>query len=189
MAPAPELLALTPTLSAADLEPLRGGLRIVALRALGDPDAADEAVQETLARAVVAVANGQVSDPTKLAAYVAGIARNVCSHIHRDRKNTLSLDADDSSAILDRDPGLAVHADPLAALITEAETTQLRAAFRTLSPDDQRVLRLCFDDTRPPGEVASDLVRKRKSRALDRLRRIFLRHDEPSRGTDKKRSE
>ena len=188
VAPAP-LLALTSSLSAADLEPMRGGLRIIALRALGDPDAADEAVQETLARAVIAIGDGRVADPAKLAAYVAGIARHVCSHIHRDRKDTLSLDSDDSSAVIDRDPGLAVHSDPLDALITEAEQTQLRAAFRALSPADQRVLRECFDDSRASDQAASNLMaasdrlRKRKSRALDRLRRIFLGHDGQSRGT------
>lgn len=187
--------ALTPA-RAVDLELLRGGLRIIALRALGDPDAADEAVQETLSRAVIALADGRLTDRAKLAAYVAGIARHVCSHMRRDRKDTVSLDGDDSTGGMPPvDSALATHADPLEALITEAETERLRLAFRALSHADQQLLRLCFHDEQTPAEVAATLdepperVRKRKSRALDRLRRAFLgnvaSHDPSVRGINK----
>jgi RNA polymerase sigma factor (sigma-70 family) len=178
---------------AADLERLRGGLRIIALRALGDPDAADEAVQETLSRAIIALADQRLADPTKLAAYVAGIARHVCAHILRDRKNTVSLDDSETAAIAGGDSRLAIHSDPLEALISAAESERLRVAFAALSRDDQQLLRLCFHDDRTPAEVAAtlaepaDRVRKRKSRALERLRRAFLGdtdgHDDSPSGT------
>ena len=184
--------ALTPP-RALDLELLRGGLRIIALRALGDPDAAEEAVQETLSRAVIALADGRLADRDKLAAYVAGIARHVCSHMLRDRKHTVSLDGDESSGMAPVDPALSTHSDPLEALITAAETKRLRLAFRELPRADQRLLRLCFHDDQTPAEVAAKLdepperVRKRKSRALDRLRRAFLgaeaSHEESVGGT------
>lgn len=189
-APKPVPLTLP---QSADLERLRGGLRIIALRALGDPDAADEAVQETLARAVVALADGRLDDPARLAAYVAGIVRHVCSHLHRDRKNTMSLEDADAGKIVGT--GLAVRFDPLEALIRAAEAERLRVAFRALSAVDQQLLRLFFHEDRTPAEVATalaepaDRIRKRKSRALARLRRVFLGdapgHDEPTSGTKK----
>lgn len=177
-----------------DLERLRSGLQIIALRALGDPDAAEEAVQETLARAVIALDEGRLDDPAKLGAYVAGIARHVCSHIRRDRKPTLSLEGADGSAAQLNEPELVVHSNALETLISAAEEQRLRAAFGTLPPGDQRLLRLCFHEDRTPAEIADALgepperVRKRKSRALDRLRRAFLGaagHDDESDGTGK----
>jgi hypothetical protein len=78
----------------------------------------------------------------------------------------------------------------------------LRAAFDELSVSDQQLLRLCFHEDRSPTEIAAALsepperVRKRKSRALERLRQEFLGvakwdnvrhqpgHDEAARGTD-----
>src|SRR2546422_2832519 len=75
------------------LEPLRSGLHLLALRTLGDVDAAEEAVQETLARAVAALARGQLADPAKLPAFVAGIARHVVVDMMRARRRLASLDA------------------------------------------------------------------------------------------------
>jgi RNA polymerase sigma factor (sigma-70 family) len=68
----------------------------------------------------------------------------------------------------------------LDALISAAETDRVRVALGALSPADQHLLRLCFHEDRTPAEVAAmlrepaDRVRKRKSRALERLRRAFL---------------
>jgi RNA polymerase sigma factor (sigma-70 family) len=155
-------------------------LRIIALRALGDPDAADEAVQETLARAVIAIESGRIADATKLAAYVAGIARHVCSHIHRDRKDTVPLENAENIDLANGDANREHRRDALDALITADETERLRVAFAALSATDQTLLRLCFHEDRSPAEVAAALnepperVRKRKSRALEKLRRVFL---------------
>jgi RNA polymerase sigma factor (sigma-70 family) len=171
--------------SAADLERLRGGLRIIALRALGDLDAADEAVQEALSRAVVALAEKRLDDPAKLPSYVAGIVRHVCSHLLRDRKDTLSIEGDVAGS-LGVHPQLQTQGNPLESLISAAESKRLEAAFRVLSADDQKLLRLCFHEGRSPAEVATmmgepgDRVRKRKERALDRLRHAFLGADTPS---------
>lgn len=162
--------------SAADLERLRPGLRIIALRALDDIDLANEAVQETLARAVTAIAEGRLADPAKLPAYIAGIARHVCAHVVRDRKQTVAIDDESAPA---RHPQLQTTFDPLEALISAAEIDRLRTAFSALTPEDQQLLRMCFHEDRTPNEVAATLgepaerVRKRKSRALERLRRAF----------------
>ena len=158
----------------AELERLRPGLRIIALRMLGDPDAADDAVQETLSRAVVAIEESRLADPTKLAAYVAGIARHVCSHVIRDRKDTTTLDG-----FRDERP------DPLDSLISAAELAQLRRAFSSLSAVDRQLLREQFADHTAKTESVSARVRKQKSRALARLRRAFFgtRHEPPTGGT------
>ena len=179
---------------------MRSGLRIIALRALRDADLAEEAVQETLSRAVVALEAGRLDDPTKLGAYVAGIANHVCLHMLRDRKDTVPLE--DESGEPRRFPQLRTVHDPLEALISEGERERLRAAFDELSASDQQLLRLCFHEDRSPTEIAAALsepperVRKRKSRALERLRQEFLRvaksdtvrhqpgHDEAAQGTD-----
>lgn len=187
--------------TAAELEPLRGGLRIIALRALRDADLADEAVQETLSRAVIALEAGRVDDPAKLGAYVAGIANHVCLHMLRDRKDTVSLE--DDSGEPRGFPQLRTVHNPLEALISEDERKRLRAAFDELSQSDQRLLRLSFHEDRSPTEIAAALsepperVRKRKSRALERLRQAFLGvaasdavrhqpgHDDAARGTSR----
>jgi RNA polymerase sigma factor (sigma-70 family) len=187
---APKSEPLTPGLGA-DLERLRSGLLIIALRALGDMDAAEDAVQETMARAVIAIDTGRFDDPLKLAAYVAGIARHVCSHINRDRKTTIPLEGD-GDATTPAHPALSISSDPLERIISAAEAQRLHVAFSALSIDDQKLLRLCFHEERSPAEVAAALaepaerVRKRKSRALDRLRRAFLgaeSHDLTPEGT------
>ena len=178
--PAPSSAGLAASLTT-DLEKLRPGLRIIALRALGDIDLADEAVQETLARAVTALAEGRLEDPAKLPAYISGILRHVCAHIVRDRKQTVPIEDESQAAA----PQLQTTFDPLEALISAAELDRLRVAFGALTPEDQQLLRMCFHEGRTPAEVASALgepaerVRKRKSRALERLRRAFRDPDSP----------
>ena len=60
------------------LEKLRLGLQIMALHALGDSDAAEEAVQETLVRAHEAVRNARLRDPDKLGAFVRTMRSCIC---------------------------------------------------------------------------------------------------------------
>ena len=80
------------TLGVQDLERLRPGLLLMALRALRTVPAAEEAAQETLARALVALQNGQPADPEKVAAFVTGIARHVIADACRARKRDVSLE-------------------------------------------------------------------------------------------------
>jgi RNA polymerase sigma-70 factor (ECF subfamily) len=174
--------------SASDaLEHLRPGLELLALRTLGSLDASREAVQETLARAVVALANGQPSDPTKLAAFVAGIARHVIVDMVRAARRVIPLE------VLPAGDHPASNADALTALVSAAERARVRHALALLSPRDQELLRLCYFEGLSPAEIAARLrqpaerVRKRKSRALERLRLAFrnpLSHESSSSPTD-----
>jgi len=159
--------------AAASLEPLRAGLHLLAVRALGTADAAEEAVQETLARAVAALARDQLADPAKLPAFVAGIARHVIADMQRARYRTVSLE----SLPVTAHP--SYHPDTLKALVSAEERAQVRAALVSLSEPDRDLLRLCYVDGLAPTEIAertgepAERIRKRKSRAMDRLREAF----------------
>ena len=163
--------------AAETLEHLRPGLELLALRTLGSADASREAVQETLARAVVALANGQPSDPAKLPAFVAGIARHVVVDIVRAQRRIVSLD----SLPLTEHPAPAV--DALSALVSTEERARVCAALGSLSATDRALLRDCYVEGLSPTEIAArsrepaERVRKRKSRALDRLRAAFRGSD------------
>jgi len=155
------------------LEALRPGLRLLALRRLDSEGAAEEAVQETLARAVAALAKGQPADPTKVPAFVAGILRHVVVDTLRARRRVVPLDTLPSS----QHP--VAESDALARLISAEERERVRAALTDLSAADRELLRLCYVEGLTPIELAARLgepgerVRKRKSRALARLRSAF----------------
>jgi RNA polymerase sigma-70 factor (ECF subfamily) len=155
----------------------------MALRALGTLAAAEEAAQETLARAIVALQNGQPGDPEKIPAFVTGIARHVIADACRIRKRNLSLDA-----LAETPPSSA--ADALSVLISNAERMAVRAALAQLSGSDRELLRLAFFEGLTPGDIAERLgepverIRKRKSRALERLRTMFLNVGQPGHETE-----
>jgi RNA polymerase sigma-70 factor (ECF subfamily) len=162
-----------PAADPAALEPLRPGLHLIALRRLGgDADQAAEAVQEALARAVIAIEGGRLEDPARLAAFVAGILRHVIADLGRVRQRLIPIDSVPEPPSPDE--------DPLAALATDAERTRLRAALDRLAPADRELLRLTYFEGVGPSELAerlgerADRIRKRKSRALERLRAAFL---------------
>lgn len=156
------------------LERLRPGLQLMALRALGSMAAAEEVAQETLTRALVAVQGGQPRDPSKVAAFVTGIARHVIADIYKIRKRTRPLEAlpESGAALTTR--------DALSTIISVAEDAAVHAALARLCPEDRELLRLTFFDALTPGDIAHRLgepaerIRKRKSRALERLRAAFL---------------
>ncbi len=156
------------------VERLRLGLQIMALRALGDTEAAEEAVQETMVRAMEALRDGRLNDPEKLGAFVRGIARHVIADAHRARQRGAPL-----QAVPEGELGTSGD-DPLTALITAEERNRVRLALRRLSAVDRQILHLSFFEGLTPIEIAQRLgepalrVRKRKSRALARLRQALL---------------
>lgn len=165
--------ALTPDDAA--WETLRGGLAIMALRRTCDADTAAECVQEILARTLELVRTGRVPTPGELVPIAFGIARHVLADEHRKRARSRRFLSIDGSI----DPPTP-DIDVLAPIIAREEQTQLSRAWRQLSSDDRDVLRLSFVEAMEPGEIARRLgepaerVRKRKSRALSRLREKFF---------------
>jgi RNA polymerase sigma factor (sigma-70 family) len=159
---------------ARQIELLRSGLQFMAMRALGDPDAAADAAQETLVRALTVLRDGGRTQVVSLGAFVRGIARHVIADALRERRAVQPF-----SALPDVEAS-GPEADPLSALVDEEQKGRLREALGQLGESDRDLLRLCYSDGLSPSELAERLgepatrIRKRKSRALERLRRAFF---------------
>ncbi len=171
----PESPELSGFLNVEQLETLRTGLRLMALRRLGDADLADEVAQETLARTVAAIRGGRAGDIQSLGAFVHGIARHVIVDVTRSNQRQGGSDGlakAPDPATLDR--------DALGLVISNEEGADVRAALARLDASDREILHLSFYEGLTPAEVALRLnkdpvvIRKRKSRALERLRAAFL---------------
>lgn len=153
---------------------LAGGLEIVAIRALGNSDDARDAVQETLARTLVAIRSDRIPSGVALEAYVYGIARHVIADVHRRR----TRDGDPTI-----DPGsLQAHdPSPLDALIQHEERDIVARVLATLPSADRELLERCFVQGERIAAIAAQLgepadrIRKRKSRAVERLREALRR--------------
>ena len=158
----------------AELGPtLTRGLTLIALRALGTSDDAQEAVQEILARAVEAIRAGRVPTEVPLHAFVHGIARHVLSDAkRRRRKEGQHLDTELT-------PLAASQPSPLEFLIKQEERDQVSWAFGRLSTQERSLLTHCFVEGETIQSIASrsgfpaERLRKRKSRALKRLRALL----------------
>lgn len=155
-------------------EVLRSGLEWVALRSLGDAELAREALQETLARTVAAVRAGTVPHDVRLPAYACGILRHVIADIRADRRRLAPAGLDPQTA----DPACP---SALEALIEEEERLQVRRAVAAMAPEERELLIRCFVGGERVAELARRLgvpaarIRKRKSRAIARLRRLLTR--------------
>jgi RNA polymerase sigma-70 factor (ECF subfamily) len=158
----------------ADLGPtLTRGLTLLALRVLGTADDAEEAVQEILARALEAIRAGRVPDDVPLSAFVYGIARHVLADAcRRRRKERTHVDSDLT-------PLAAAQSSPLESLIRQEERDQVSWALAHLPAEDRRLLTRCFlegestQDIAERSGVPAERLRKRKSRALKRLRALL----------------
>ena len=158
---------------------LAGGLEIVAARALGDLEDARDVVQETLARALAAIRDGRLPPGAPLEAFVYGIARHVIADVLRRRARERVAAADPA--------GLAAPGpSALEAVIRAEERALLARALAVLSASERELLELCFVQGERVSAIAArlgepaDRVRKRKSRALGRVREAVARLAAPS---------
>ena len=149
-------------------ESFSAGLRILAVRALGNEEDAADAVQETLARALAAVRADRIPSGVPLPAFVHGIARHVFADVLRKRFR--------EGQTRDYENLPANAPSPLDGLVLKEECARLKRALDQLSERDRSLLRRCYmegerlvDIARAQGQPA-ERVRKRKSRALARLR-------------------
>jgi RNA polymerase sigma factor (sigma-70 family) len=144
---------------------LTDGLEIVATRRLGNAEEARDAAQETIARLLERVNAGLVASEAELAPIAWGIARHVIADMLRERSRVAELPAELPG------PGKG----PLDALVSADEAARVRRALARLVPGDRALLCRCFVDGERIGAIAEALgepaerVRKRKSRALQRL--------------------
>jgi RNA polymerase sigma-70 factor (ECF subfamily) len=150
------------------------GLEIVAVRTLGNADEARDAVQETLARALAAIRSDRIPPGVALEAFVYGIARHVITDVQRGR-------ARERGAV--EDPGTLPAPGPsaLEALVHAEERETVARALAAIPTADRVLLELCFVDGERVSAIAAhlgepaDRVRKRKSRALERMREVLDR--------------
>ena len=151
------------------------GIRFLALGALGDVDEAADATQETIIRALKAIA-GQRGAPVKdPVAFIYGIAKHVIADALRLKSKTVSLELTHSLS--------ASETDVLDALVSKEDRGRLRAALGSLPRAERALLVMTYvrgmtsaDIARRLGESA-DVIRKRKSRAVEKLREEFKKRD------------
>src|SRR5687768_3120428 len=151
------------------LRPLVPGLELVALSALGDRDQAQDAAQEVCVRVLEAVARKGLPAGYTLDTYAFGILKHVISDVLRARKRRYTL-----PSIL-RAPG----ATPLEELVSAERSAIVSRALSQLERTDRELLERCYWRDEKVAEIAratgerADRIRKRKSRALERLRSLL----------------
>lgn len=155
-----------------DWEAYTEGAYLVALRATGDSTLAEEVAQEAVARAIAAVAARHKDAISNLGGFVYGIARHVIGDMHRKSGRSAPLAA--AAEVPDR------RMDALSAAVSAEQQQSVHHALNQLSRADRDLLYLSFFEGLEPAEIAersgepAERVRKRKSRALERLRQVFL---------------
>jgi RNA polymerase sigma factor (sigma-70 family) len=159
--------------SGPELERLRAGVRLLALSELGDTDAADEVAQETIARVFEALREGRVQNPQSLGGFARGIARHVIVDLIRARRWEAPLDNTGQDHVSGKE-------DVLALLVKAEQIDRVRDALTSLTPAEHELIRLSYFEGATCQELATRLhqpaarLRKRKERALERLRSAFF---------------
>lgn len=155
-------------------ELLRCGLEYVALRALGDREEARDALQEAVARTLEAIRKGSVPPGVRLPAFAYGVLRHVIADILQRRQRV-------APTAVDPELTQAPQPSPLEQLVTAEEEAALHRALAQLRTEERELLVRCFVRGERVADVARTLgvpaarVRKRKSRAIERLRALLER--------------
>ena len=143
---------------------------LIAYVRTGDPEAARDLAQETMLAVIRNLRDGRLLDPERLPGYVCGTARNLIANHMRTRS---------------RQPTSGTALEDLPAPNCEVEVEQserqflARRAISRLQPADRLILLLTLVDGLKPAEIgerlglSSEVVRKRKSRALERVREVL----------------
>lgn len=148
---------------------LSNGLELIASRRLGCRHDGRDAAQETLVRVLERVRAGSVDGEDELARVAYGILRHVIADMHRLRVREVSA-LDDLRA---GGPG------PLDCVVRDDERMAVHAALARLPESDRTLLNRCYLEGERIGAIAAALgepperVRKRKSRALQRLANLL----------------
>jgi RNA polymerase sigma-70 factor (ECF subfamily) len=144
------------------------------LHRLSDPAAAEELAQDVLLAVLEALRNNSVRDTSRLGSFVFGVAANLVKKKYREA--TKDRERFSEQTVVET---LVHSVNPEGVLLDRERIQQLRLAFQRLEVQDQELLRQCFDDPVPLDQLAERLgisysaLRKRKSRALARLRQVF----------------
>jgi RNA polymerase sigma-70 factor, ECF subfamily len=145
-----------------------------ARRRLSDDHAANDAVSETMARALDRI-DGFQPYGAGLPGWLYGILRNVLRESYRAGARTTVPGLDDDDPAYD-DDWVGHELDPLSYVLADERAKDVRAAFRRLSSADRELLELRVVGGLNADDVALALgkragaVRMAQSRALARLR-------------------
>ena len=155
------------------VEEYRSPILYFILRRVRDRSVAEELTQETLLILIQAMRDNRLREEGKLGAYIFGIAKNLILKNYRTQAR--AADPPDPES---KEAGWVNH--PEAELFLEEQRKSVRLALDRLSDQDREVLHYSFVDAEGLEEVAAKLgipyaaARKRKSRALERLRKLFV---------------
>lgn len=151
------------------------GLYSYALRLLGDPSLAEDAVAETFNRFLNVLRLGKGPD-SHLKAYLYRVAHNwITDQYRRQPLPPLSLDEDVEPAAAD---------DPEGETIFNLQAQTVRQALRMLTPEQRQVIVLKFIEGWNNNEVAEALgkpagaIKSLQHRALEMLRRTLVLESE-----------
>ncbi|HEX9562481.1 MAG TPA: sigma-70 family RNA polymerase sigma factor [Gemmatimonadaceae bacterium] len=149
----------------ARLAGLTDGLELIATRRLGCAEDGRDAAQETLVRVLERQRSGWRTTDDEMARVAYGILRHVIADIHRLRAREVpGIDHLEESS-----------PDPLETLVRDDERRKVHAALCMLSDSERTLLGRCYVKGERIVEIAAalgepaDRIRKRKSRALERL--------------------
>jgi RNA polymerase sigma-70 factor (ECF subfamily) len=137
-----------------------------------DREAARDLAQDILIASLKALRDGQLREPAKLDAFVAGTARNVINNYFRSKARR-------------RETALTSAAEPSFELTSQLELTEkqnlIRRELESYSLLDQQILLLSVVDGHSSAEIATrlkishDAVRQRRSRVVRKLIKKFSR--------------
>lgn len=156
------------------VEKYRTRILYFVLKKIRDRGVAEELTQDTLLVTIQALREGRVREESSVGSYIFGVAKNLI--LNYQRKQVRS----DGAGIHFEDAVISWKDHPEAALLLRERQAELQRAFDRLSSADREILRDVFVEEDRLEDIALRLnipdptVRKRKSRALGRLRKIFL---------------
>ncbi len=138
-----------------------------------DCETARDLAQEIMLAVLCGLREGRLRNQDGLAGYICGTARNQINHFFRKRKLRSSTES--------RSPSSPVPIDPEKSFGEAERRRQALYAIERLNSTDRNILRLTLTEGLKPGEIAAqlglktELVRKRKSRAVRRARQEIRR--------------
>lgn len=143
---------------------------LVAKVRLRDEQAACDVAQEVMFGVLRGLRQGRLNSHDHLAGYVLGTARNIINSSYRSRRSEKAA----TEQLVDHSAG------PLEIAERDEQVDLIRLSLDELEPLDRTILGLTLVEGMKPGEIADrlgmkgELVRKRKLRALKRVREMIL---------------